>query len=655
MTKPIVEIYEFLLEDYPINLDDYNIQNNSNYQIVTKKIVDANNKCGKITTLYRDINIKNNQDIKIIRNLEPDKHCDPIEGELDVISDQDTKSQPDTDIMFNFNINNLNLSSKDLSLYIGFNGSKIVKPVDTTNIPELTNFYKFFTLKNINSIIEECNFIMSIDLIVDYILSRNEHQYLIPLFDYYFKKYHHPKLDNIIDINIINDNFIIITSINTTDISRINISIKDFKIKLLKNEELFSIFLNIINKNINLTDLDNLLDESQANNSYIKVIKNNDVNNKFIVFGDFHGSLATFVRHLFRFKVLGIIDGECKLMENYNLIFLGDIVDRGIYGLEILTLIYMLKILNPNQVFINRGNHEELYQNRISGFYNEIINKPYLIKYLKDMKIELYNKINNLFKYQHSGLLLKYPSDNKYIFMAHGGFPTNEIDLSNPDPIINLHKNFTDALTKTDLPRIILLDNNTIRWNDYQSIETSTRGFRGDTSIVIGKDLIEAASKLHIELTIRGHNDLMYNTKMLDINIKPKHPHSPQFIDINTLDPERKTCSNYPINYRLTIDKPNIQLNENDAIKYIIVNDENEKEFLPVLTISNNTDTNRDLNKDSYVIINFNSKCSSEIELPEKEMDEQQLKIFRKRQLSPIEKKYLKYKLKYLKLKRLLS
>ncbi|CAJ0570772.1 unnamed protein product, partial [Mesorhabditis spiculigera] len=42
-----------------------------------------------------------------------------------------------------------------------------------------------------------------------------------------------------------------------------------------------------------------------------------------------------------------------------NIIFLGDIVDRGDRQLECLILIMAYKTLFPEQVFILRGNHEE--------------------------------------------------------------------------------------------------------------------------------------------------------------------------------------------------------------------------------------------------------------------------------------------------------
>lgn len=102
-------------------------------------------------------------------------------------------------------------------------------------------------------------------------------------------------------------------------------------------------------------------------------------NTTIALFGDLHGSIHSLMRHLQTLKKLGYLDDSGKIINNaFRMLFLGDFVDRGFYGVEVTYVLLQLKILNPHKVFLLRGNHEDtsinaLYQDK--GFQGELRHK----------------------------------------------------------------------------------------------------------------------------------------------------------------------------------------------------------------------------------------------------------------------------------------
>ena len=266
---------------------------------------------------------------------------------------------------------------------------------------------------------------------------------------------------------------------------------------------------NIYNK------FDELLDESKdimvkyfrKNSKIMSKFKNDDdiviklnesSDSKIILMGDQHGSFHSFFRLIIRLIINGIMDENYKLVDNYKIIFLGDILDRGNYGLEIMYIILKLIIVNNNEdklnVIINRGNNEEENTFMRYGFYLEIFKK-----------INNFDKIINkfilFFKYCPSAIILDH--NNIKYWLCHGGFYHN----------IDIMPDFNDNNTI-----YIIKEGKTseIRWNDFTNNENDSNSTRGYNIYNIGTTtLYNFLNKYNINFIIRGHSDSESNAMLL--------------------------------------------------------------------------------------------------------------------------------------------
>lgn len=71
----------------------------------------------------------------------------------------------------------------------------------------------------------------------------------------------------------------------------------------------------------------------------------------FYFLGDIHGNFHDLIHFEKLMWKEPLISPTC-------LLFLGDFVDRGIYGLEVITYLFACKLENPNKFRLIRGNHE---------------------------------------------------------------------------------------------------------------------------------------------------------------------------------------------------------------------------------------------------------------------------------------------------------
>ena len=317
------------------------------------------------------------------------------------------------------------------------------------------------------------------------------------------------------------------------------------------------------------------------------------ITEKIVIFGDYHGSYHTFFRNMLRLHLAGVINlNNYTVNDNYRLVFLGDIVDRGKLDVEILDLLFRF-IINDNihnpRLIINRGNHEEILTNMRYGFKDEIITKF--------EEEEIFNNINNIFNLLPSAIILHNVDNNENYWLCHGCVPLFGKDNKIFDHIKTFVGNPHDTV-------IIIGDNiaTQIRWNDKGSSKNDHRSNRDKllgTIFTIGTDTIKKYLEI-FNFIIRGHQDNIAHASLL--------------ASIN---------ENFIIGSKTTYDNKNMfsinpSRNEQDTAKIVSgpiesINTYNplwpqDQDIYKVLTISTNNDIDRNLDSDSFIILHFNKE-----------------------------------------------
>jgi len=86
----------------------------------------------------------------------------------------------------------------------------------------------------------------------------------------------------------------------------------------------------------------------------------------FTVCGDIHGQF---------YDMLNIFKLNGPPSSNNPYLFNGDFVDRGSFSCEVIFTLFAYKLLYPDGLFLNRGNHETLCMNQTYGFQGEVLAK----------------------------------------------------------------------------------------------------------------------------------------------------------------------------------------------------------------------------------------------------------------------------------------
>ena len=90
------------------------------------------------------------------------------------------------------------------------------------------------------------------------------------------------------------------------------------------------------------------------------------------LWGDLHGDIQALAADFFKLCYDGVITEKFIIKEpNCYFFFLGDTVDRGQHGPDVLALLWTFALANPNKVFIIRGNHEDIALNNQPYYHHD--------------------------------------------------------------------------------------------------------------------------------------------------------------------------------------------------------------------------------------------------------------------------------------------
>ncbi|CAF1265219.1 unnamed protein product [Adineta steineri] len=170
------------------------------------------------------------------------------------------------------------------------------------------------------------------------------------------------------------------------------------------------------------------------------------------VLGDIHGNyqdLVCFEKSLWR---------ATPLLSPASFLFLGDYVDRGVHGLEVIIYLLAAKFQCPKKVLLLRGNHEIRKVQQMFSFYKECLGK-----FGDTLGKEVWDAINTVFDV----LPLAAVIDDK-ILCLHGGIPS---PTACPGDFVSTVNDIIVPLSEPESESSLAWE---IMWNDPFSIDTNT-------------------------------------------------------------------------------------------------------------------------------------------------------------------------------------
>ena len=210
-----------------------------------------------------------------------------------------------------------------------------------------------------------------------------------------------------------------------------------------------------------------------------------DVKSPCIVVGDIHGQILDLYRIL---RFFGMPNSQ-------RYVFLGDIVDRGEFSIETLVVVYLLKALWPQNVFVIRGNHE--FQDLCSQGEGNFLNQ--VITVFEDYSI--YQAAAKSFEYIPLAVRI-----DKVMLCVHGGIGPRLRDLNSirqiSKPIESFGSDNLDSLVWSDPSEDVEMFEDSSRGTGYLFGALACEAFLkacGLTTIIRGHECVDGGFETHFD------------------------------------------------------------------------------------------------------------------------------------------------------------
>eukprot|EP00012_Vannella_robusta_P011213 CAMPEP_0206200006 /NCGR_PEP_ID=MMETSP0166-20121206/10610_1 /ASSEMBLY_ACC=CAM_ASM_000260 /TAXON_ID=95228 /ORGANISM="Vannella robusta, Strain DIVA3 518/3/11/1/6" /LENGTH=547 /DNA_ID=CAMNT_0053618237 /DNA_START=48 /DNA_END=1689 /DNA_ORIENTATION=+ len=200
------------------------------------------------------------------------------------------------------------------------------------------------------------------------------------------------------------------------------------------------------------------------------------------VFGDIHGQLNEL---LVLFRTFG---SPNHYEEMLNSSFNGDFVDRGPHSLEVISLLFCLKVAYPHKIFLLRGNHEDPNVNGKYGFYKECVERLG-----EECGKAIWNLFNQVFAYLPLAGVI-----GERILCVHGGIGGTLETIGQLDSITKPIVDIGSSALLTDL-----LWSDPAETDEILGVHANPRG---KSIVSFGSDRVKRFCEQNdIDLIIRSH------------------------------------------------------------------------------------------------------------------------------------------------------